>query len=344
MPPRSAKRPKYIEEIAFESDDEPANASPECAARCPHPRPVPHLMCPPRFALSDLQCPDGCSDRSVRPGASDWRQFDAHSPTIPTVHLHPRSLIQLYTLLRSYGDNPWPAIKILNHRVIRGKTEVQIKWKGINPESGEPWDLTWEPEENATPALLTAYYATAVQLKPHYTSCAVDVTPLYVAMMLSITRAVTLGKTKCRANVHKIPLDEVRLWELAVELAQWLAKYLGVKIETTEVGGCECLTIKITTMAQVDKLCSFEHFIDNRKAAGALNFDIGRESNVRIASSSAPKCSSPSSRTRSTRSSVRPRSSSRRPRSTASTARSTTRSCPRACSRRRSTGTRSWRT
>ena len=39
------------------------------------------------------------------------------------------------------------------------------------------------------------------------------------------------------------------------------------------------LTLKLKKMEHVDKLCSFEHYIDMRKAAGALNFDVGRDSN-----------------------------------------------------------------
>ena len=116
--------------------------------------------------------------------ASHLHCFAAVSPTIPTVHHTPRADTHVYTCSRSYGDDDYPAIKILDHRVKNGELEVLIKWKGINPKNKMPWPPSWEPEKFATPDLLSYYKGTAFQLKPHYTDGAIDVTPLYRATML----------------------------------------------------------------------------------------------------------------------------------------------------------------
>eukprot|EP00966_Prymnesium_polylepis_P201413 4666823-Prymnesium_polylepis.1 len=53
-----------------------------------------------------------------------------------------------------------------------------------------------------------------------------------------------------------------------------------LEIGTTQVSGYVTKTLKLKEMVHIAAFCSFERFIDQLKAIGALNFDIGRDSNV----------------------------------------------------------------
>ncbi|OCF36681.1 hypothetical protein I316_01277 [Kwoniella heveanensis BCC8398] len=52
-------------------------------------------------------------------------------------------------------DNLWSAIEILDERGKPGKGEYLVKWAGVDRSTGEPWEPTWEPKQNCTPALIS---------------------------------------------------------------------------------------------------------------------------------------------------------------------------------------------
>ncbi|KAF2025509.1 hypothetical protein EK21DRAFT_76254, partial [Setomelanomma holmii] len=54
----------------------------------------------------------------------------------------------------SPSEQLWEADSILQERRIGRRLQYLIKWKGIDPNTGEDYEPTWEPEENPTAALL----------------------------------------------------------------------------------------------------------------------------------------------------------------------------------------------
>jgi hypothetical protein len=156
----------------------------------------------------------------------------------------------------------------------------------IDPTTGKRWNNTWEPEEFITDDLIAEFYATTFGIKPVFSAAPIDVRPLYLSVALSVARAVTLGRTARRPHVHTITLDCLKLWSLATAFPEIRCADLVVlgksqlKIETTEISGFVTKTLKLKLMSQIAAFCSFERFIDERKAIGALNFDVGRDSNV----------------------------------------------------------------
>ena len=136
-------------------------------------------------------------------------------PTHPWVHL--------CRAFRSYGNVYFKSDPILAHRVKAGVTEFLMPWTDIDPNTGKKYEPTWEPEENVTPDMVQAYRKKAFALKPHFTDGPVDISPLLWKVRSTIARAVTLGRTACRAHIHAIPLDALSLWALAVPFLNMLA-------------------------------------------------------------------------------------------------------------------------
>jgi len=54
----------------------------------------------------------------------------------------------------------WEAECILGERRVRGKLQYRIKWRGIDPATGDEYAPTWEPKENPTPDLVAAWEET----------------------------------------------------------------------------------------------------------------------------------------------------------------------------------------
>ena len=191
----------------------------------------------------------------------------------------------LHSLFRSYGDDYWKADPILSHRVRAGVIEYLVPWVDIDPATGQKYAPTWEPEAYVTPDMVTAYRKKAFSIKPVFTDGPIDITPLLFKVLKAIARAVTLGRTACRAHIHAIALDALSLWDLAVPLLNMLAaavstKDVKVTVEWTVQKGAATMTLKLKKMEQISYVTNFQEFIDVRKATGALNYDIGRDSNV----------------------------------------------------------------
>ena len=191
----------------------------------------------------------------------------------------------LCTPFCSYGDDYFKAGPIREHRVKAGVVEYLVPWLDIDPNTKDRYKPTWEPEGNVTPDLLPAYRKKAFALKPEYTAGPINVRPLLSKVRKSIARAVTLGRTARRPHLHKLPLVELSLWELAVPFLNMLAAALSttdakVTVQTTERAGALTMTLKLKKMEHLAYVCNFQEFIDVRKATGALNYDMGRDSNV----------------------------------------------------------------
>ncbi|EAT81610.2 hypothetical protein SNOG_11111 [Parastagonospora nodorum SN15] len=54
-------------------------------------------------------------------------------------------------------EDLWAAERILDERRVRGKLQYRIKWKGIDPATGDEYVPSWEPKENPTPDLVAAW-------------------------------------------------------------------------------------------------------------------------------------------------------------------------------------------
>ena len=147
----------------------------------------------------------------------------------------------LCTPFCSYGDDYFKAGPIREHRVKAGVIEYLVPWLDIDPNTKDRYKPTWEPEGNVTPDLLTAYRKKAFALKPEYTAGPINVRPLLSKVRKSIARAVTLGRTARRPHMHKLPLVELSLWELAVPFLNMLAAALSTtdaKVTAPDDGAC----------------------------------------------------------------------------------------------------------
>lgn len=54
-------------------------------------------------------------------------------------------------------DKLWEADCILDEHIVRGVRKYHIKWKGVDPDTGNEWPPTWEPEENANDVLVAEW-------------------------------------------------------------------------------------------------------------------------------------------------------------------------------------------
>jgi hypothetical protein len=54
----------------------------------------------------------------------------------------------------SSADELWEAESILEEKRSGRKLQYLVEWKGIDPETGNAYQPTWEPEQNCTPALI----------------------------------------------------------------------------------------------------------------------------------------------------------------------------------------------
>ena len=110
----------------------------------------------------------------------------------------------------------------------RGKvTEFLVAWKGNDPATGKRWENTWEPEENITSDLVAEFYSTSFGVASVFSAAPIDVRPLYYAVVLSVARAVTLGRTARRPHVHKIILACPKLWSLATTFLEMICADLA---------------------------------------------------------------------------------------------------------------------
>ncbi|KAF2852070.1 hypothetical protein T440DRAFT_467301 [Plenodomus tracheiphilus IPT5] len=75
-----------------------------------------------------------------RPKYIDSSAHDAQTQTQPT-----------------QADDFCPVECILDEKIERGRTVYKLQWQGVNPETGKPWDPTWEPRSNCTELLLASW-------------------------------------------------------------------------------------------------------------------------------------------------------------------------------------------
>lgn len=73
--------------------------------------------------------------------------------TVDLSNTRPESPEEEEVVSSSETEIEWDAIKIIDEN----RTEYKIEWAGVNPQTNEAWDATWEPKENAGEALVKAW-------------------------------------------------------------------------------------------------------------------------------------------------------------------------------------------
>ena len=135
-------------------------AAPRCAALCSAGRPSPMRVHHPP-ALHIAHDPAGKS--------STMLHVLLHAAALPIAPITPARHTRIHLpsshahrYRSDWGDDYWRIKQVLRHRVTkRGpkgeQREYLVKWDGVDPNTKQPWEDSWQPAENLTADVLSQY-------------------------------------------------------------------------------------------------------------------------------------------------------------------------------------------
>jgi len=179
-----------------------------------------------------------------------------------------------------------------------GICEALVEWTGTDPETGQAWEPSWEPETYVTDDALAEHevkHTAARKTLVH----GINMGPLVDAARASIARSVTIAKTKNRPHTHKIDLPQFMAAPLALAFIEQMrrpavfATDVSKQQKTLPVGkvkgdGCEVYQVVYKEMNDIADFASFAFFLDPNRAAGCMLARIGRASNKDIMTMAPP--------------------------------------------------------
>lgn len=173
-----------------------------------------------------------------------------------------------------------------------GICEALVEWTGTDPETGQPWEPSWEPETYVTDDALAEHEVKHTAARKTLVD-GINMGPLLDAARASIARSVTIAKTKNRPHTHKIDLPQFMAAPLALAFIELMrrpavfATDVSRQQKTLPVGkvkgdGCEVYQVVYKAMNDIADFASLAFFLDPNRATGCMLARIGRASNKDI--------------------------------------------------------------
>ena len=200
-----------------------------------------------------------------------------------------------------FGTGYWGVRRILRtRRLACGIREALVEWTGTDPETGQPWEPSWEPEKNVTEDALAEHQVKHTAARETFVD-GINMGPLMDAARGSIARSVTIAKTKNRPHTHKIDLPQFMAAKLALAFIELMrrpavfATDVSRQQKTLPVGkvkgdGCEVYQVVYKAMSDIADFASLAFFLDPNRATGCMLTRIGRASNKDIMTMVRPAC------------------------------------------------------
>lgn len=170
-----------------------------------------------------------------------------------------------------WGKKTYEVRFIRDMKVVKGKRWWLVAWAG-KAADGDAWDDSWEPTENVSEALRVEYLSDRRERKKR--TVLIDVRPLDKIFQKSIAHAIVHHSVDTFGHVHKNPVLELSLRELADFYIHEVAERFDLEISSGYLpeGHIYLKEIRITDPGNIGDFLEFEKYVPSNNGLKNLRF------------------------------------------------------------------------